>query len=93
MSDNKSQLATFRVEPELWEAFKAQSRKSGKTASDVLNEFVQNYVSSAIAFTETPQLDNLEARIDERVIEAIAPIKQELEELRAELSNLEKFAA
>lgn len=93
MSDNKSQLATFRVEPELWEAFKAQSRKGGKTASDVLNEFVQNYVSSTIASTEKPQLDNLETRIDERVIEAIAPIKAELDELRAELSNLGKSAA
>lgn len=88
MSDNKSQLATFRVEPELWEAFKAQSRKNGKTASDVLNEFVQSYVSGAVASVETPQLDNLESRIDERVIEAIAPIRQELDQIKAALAQL-----
>ena len=80
MSDNKSQLATFRVEPELWEAFKAQARKNGLTASDVLNSFVQSYVSSgsAIAPTEVNQLDNLDARIDEKVIEAIAPLVERL---------------
>lgn len=87
MSDNKSQLATFRIEPELWEAFKAQARKNGKTASDVLTDFVQSYVDggSVIAPTETPQLDNLDTRIDEKVGEAIAPLQQELAELRAML--------
>jgi hypothetical protein len=90
MSDNKSQLATFRIEPELWEAFKAQARKNGKSASDVLLDFVRTYVAggSASAPTEAPQLDNLDARIDEKVIEAIAPIQQELAELKAALVQL-----
>ncbi len=76
MSNNKSQLATFRIEPELWESFKAQARKNGLTASDVLNDFVQTYVAggSAIAPTESPQLDNLDARIDEK----IAPLVERL---------------
>ena len=92
MSDNKSQLATFRVEPELWEAFKSQARKNGLTASDALNEFVQSYVSSGSTTVpiETLQLDNLESRIDEKVNEAIAPILAELELVRTELG---KFAA
>jgi antitoxin component of RelBE/YafQ-DinJ toxin-antitoxin module len=95
MSDNKSQLATFRVEPELWEAFKAQARKNGLTASDVLNDFVQNYVSSG-TIAEPSQLDNLDVRIEEKVIESLAPIQQELAELKAalaELNNLGKSAA
>jgi hypothetical protein len=76
MSDNKSQLATFRIEPELWESFKAQARKNGKSASDVLLDFVKTYVAggSAIAPTEAPQLDNLDARIDEK----IAPLVERL---------------
>lgn len=88
MSDNKTQLATFRIEPELWEAFKAQARKNGRTASDVLTDFVQTYVEggSAITSTVTVQLDNLDFRIDEK----IAPIKAELAELRAQLGE---FAA
>jgi len=83
MSNNKSQLATFRIEPELWESFKAQARKNGLTASDVLNDFVQTYVAggSAIAPTEAPQLDNLDSRIDDK----IAPLRAELEEIKAAL--------
>ncbi len=81
MSENKSQLATFRIEPNLWEAFKAQARKNGKTASDVLIDFVQTYVEggSAITPTETPlQIDNLELCIDEKVVQAIAPLVERL---------------
>ncbi len=89
MSDNKTQLATFRVEPELWKAFKIQARKNGKTASDVLTDFVQSYVTSedVIALTKTAQqIDNLDSRIDEK----IAPIRAELAELKAQLGE---FAA
>jgi uncharacterized protein YceH (UPF0502 family) len=88
VSDNKTQLATFRIEPELWEAFKVQARKNGRTASDVLTDFVQTYVESASALTstESTQLDKLDLRIDEK----IAPIKAELAELRARLGE---FAA
>lgn len=90
MSDIKSQLATFRVEPELWEAFKAQARKDGRTASEVLNEFVQTYIQTrAITPTEAsqPMLDNLETRIDEKVVEALAPIRAELQELKLRLGS------
>jgi hypothetical protein len=90
MSDNKTQLATFRIEPELWEAFKTQARKNGRTASDVLTDFVQSYAASGdaiapIGVTQT-QIDNLDSRIDEK----IAPIRTELAELRAQLGE---FAA
>jgi predicted DNA-binding protein len=90
MSDIKSQLATFRVEPELWEAFKAQARKDGRTASEVLNEFVQSYIQTrVITSTEVaqPVLDNLESRIDEKVVEAIAPLRAELEEIKLRLGS------
>ncbi len=86
MSDTKTQLATFRVEPELWKAFKIQARKNGKTASDVLTDFVQSYVTSedVIALTKTAQqIDNLDSRIDEK----IAPIRTELAEQRAQLGE------
>jgi hypothetical protein len=89
MSDSKTQLATFRVEPELWTAFKVQARKNGKTASDVLTDFVQSYArgGEAIAPTESAhQIDNLDSRIDEK----IAPIRAELAELKAQLGE---FAA
>lgn len=83
MSDNKSQLATFRVEPERWEAFKAQARKNGKTASDVLNEFVQSYIGD-IPVSDATRLgtDNLDSLIDEK----IAPLRAELDEIRSALA-------
>jgi predicted DNA-binding protein len=91
MSDIKSQLATFRVEPELWEAFKAQARKDGRTASEVLNEFVQSYIQTRVITSTTevaqPVLDNLESRIDEKVVEAIAPLRAELEEIKLRLGS------
>jgi hypothetical protein len=87
MSDTKTQLATFRVEPEMWKAFKTQARKNGKTASDVLTDFVQSYVTSGEAIaSDTIQIDNLDSRIDEK----IAPIRAELAELKAQLGE---FAA
>ncbi len=87
MSDTKTQLATFRVEPDLWEAFKTQARKNGRTASDVLTDFVENYVTSGKAIaSDTTQIDNLDSRIDEK----IAPIRAELAELKAQLGE---FAA
>lgn len=87
MSDTKTQLATFRIEPDLWEEFKAQARRNGKTASDALTDFVQNYVTAGDVPTAAfpVELDNIESRLDEKVTEAIAPIRQELAELRAEL--------
>ncbi|NEP56845.1 MAG: hypothetical protein F6K31_07435 [Symploca sp. SIO2G7] len=93
MSDNKSQLATFRVEPELWEAFKAQARRNGKTASDALNEFVQSYVENAA--NEMPystQIDNLDGVLDEKVENVIAPIRAELAELKAALGKYQRAA-
>ncbi|MBD1930433.1 MULTISPECIES: hypothetical protein [Cyanophyceae] len=86
MSENKTQLATFRIEPELWEEFKAQARRNGKTASDALTDFVQSYVEAGdMPAVPSLQLDDIESRLDEKVTEAIAPIRQELAELRAEL--------
>ncbi|MBD2006994.1 MULTISPECIES: hypothetical protein [Cyanophyceae] len=94
MSDTKTQLATFRIEPDLWEEFKAQARRNGKTASDALTDFVQNYIGAGDApAAPTLQLDDIESRLDEKVSEAIAPINQELAELRAELRGKLRRAA
>lgn len=84
MSDKT--LATFRLDPELWEAFKLQARKNGQTASDALTDFVKGYVAGTDtrpSQPETSNLDNLDARIDER----INPLRAELTELRAVLEE------
>jgi hypothetical protein len=44
----KNQLATFRVDPEVWTRFKVKCLENGKSASQALSEFVE-------AYTGTPQ--------------------------------------
>ena len=62
----------------MWKAFKTQARKNGKTASNVLTDFLQNYVTGGDAIaSDTIEIDNLDSRIDEK----IAPIRAELAEL------------
>lgn len=85
MSDKQQQLATFRLPLKLWEAFKAQARRNGLTASEVLTNYVQDYVGGVgpSSQPELENLDNLDARIDEK----ITPIREELAELRAALGK------
>ncbi|MEQ9236731.1 hypothetical protein [Coleofasciculus chthonoplastes] len=43
----KAKTATIRIEPELWEQFKQEARKQGRTASDVIIDFVQQFVENS----------------------------------------------
>mgnify|MGYP000167501832 CR=1 FL=1 len=89
MSDTRSQLATFRIEPDVWEAFKAQARRNGKTASDVLNEFCKSYSEgSGEAIASTERIDDIDSRIDEKLL----PLQQQLDELRGLLGKHQRVA-
>ena len=90
MSDNKTQLATFRIESELWDGFKAQARRNGKTASDVLNEFVRAYVEKAEPIPS--QIDNLDELIDDKIEDVVSPIRAELAELKTLLGKYQRAA-
>jgi hypothetical protein len=75
-------LATFRLDPALWSAFKNMAAASGSNASAVLTEFVRSYlapqpINESTAPIPNPQpptpnsqplhLDNLDTVIDERL--------------------------
>jgi hypothetical protein len=75
-------LATFRLDPALWEAFKNMAAASGSNASAVLTEFVRSYLApqpvnesaAPVPNTQLPipnsqsaYLDNLDGIIDERL--------------------------
>lgn len=88
-------LATFRIDPLVWEAFKNMAAASGSNASAILTEFVRSYVApNSQSPTPNPQplhLDNLDGIIDERLDKrGLKPeiIKEQLEEHTATLNEL-----
>ena len=86
MTDNKT-LATFRLDVQLWEAFKAEAAKNGTNASAVLIAYCRDYVSAASRQVSSSRIDentspididNLDERIDKSVQDAMAETRAEL---------------
>ena len=86
MTDNKT-LATFRLDTQLWEAFKAEAAKNGTNASAVLIAYCRDYVSEASRQvsnsridenTSAIDIDNLDERIDKRIQDAVADARASL---------------
>ncbi|NJL43228.1 MAG: hypothetical protein HC935_07650 [Pseudanabaena sp. SU_2_4] len=63
---NKGTLATFRVESDLWEQFKARATENRYSASALLLQFVEDYVLGNVpdAIDGNTRIDNLDRRID-----------------------------
>ena len=86
MTDNKT-LATFRLNVELWEAFKAEAVKNGTNASAVLIAYCKDYISGVSRQvssncidenTSTIDIGNLDNCIDKRVQDAVAEARAQL---------------
>ncbi|MBN3875148.1 MULTISPECIES: hypothetical protein [unclassified Nostoc] len=77
-------LATFRIDPDKWESFKALTTSNGSTASAVLLQFVDNCLDANQIPSKSAHasLDNIEALIDKRIEESLAEVRSQLEELR-----------
>ncbi|WP_375468109.1 hypothetical protein [uncultured Nostoc sp.] len=82
-------LATFRIEPEKWELFKALATSNGSTASAAFLQFVDscldaNEIPSASSAHISPS--RIEALIDKRIENSLAvsltEVRSQLEELR-----------
>lgn len=88
MSGDSKQLATFRLDSELWEAFKQEARRNGKSASDVLVEFVASYVKNASG-AAIQQIDNLEklleSHLDELLSDRLSPLTSRIAALEEAL--------
>lgn len=90
MRDNKT-LATFRLDAQLWEAFKAEAAKNGTNASALLLAYCRDYVSGESRQVSSSRIDkcidevsprididNLDERIDRQVQDAMAEARAEL---------------
>lgn len=86
MRDNKT-LATFRLDAQLWEAFKAEAAKNGTNASAALIAYCRDYASGASRQVSSSHIDetfpsididNLDERIDKRIQDAMAAAQAEL---------------
>lgn len=47
-------LATFNIDTETWEAFKAKARENGANASSLLNQWVKAYLENLDSLDITP---------------------------------------
>lgn len=73
MSDKT--LATFKIEPDKWEAFKQQATEAGSNASAMLKDFIDAYLDGRIEVKPDGSIDtetNLDGRI-EAVLERLIP--------------------
>lgn len=97
MKDKDKTLATFRINPKQWEAFKAMASGEGSNASAILNDFVGWY----LAGNRINQLDNnldlnldaINEKIDKRIDEMLdnkldTHIDKKLDEVLNELEEL-----
>jgi hypothetical protein len=70
-------LATFRIDPDKWEAFKALASERGNNASAMLVEFVEDCVGGN---TRPAQTTDTNSKIDERIDERIRDIDNRIDE-------------
>ncbi|MEM9925115.1 MAG: hypothetical protein AAF915_15415 [Cyanobacteria bacterium P01_D01_bin.50] len=101
MKDKDKTLATFRVEPKQWEAFKTMASDESSNASAVLNDFVAWYLAGNRINKTDNNIDNnldkihehidkriyetLDKKLDERIDKKLDVVMKELEELREKL--------
>ena len=71
-------LATFRVDPERWQAFKGKAKAKGSNASTVLIQFVTAYLDKNI--DGNIDKSNIDRDLDEKIENAIAKLRNELTE-------------
>jgi len=82
-------LATFRIDPDLWEQFKTQAANNGTNASAALIKFCRDYANGVYIQSSRQSLDEIEAsiytnsenldeRIDKRVLDAVADARTDL---------------
>jgi hypothetical protein len=80
---DKSQLATFRIDPETWEAFKRKARQKGATASEELVKFVESYLEGDSIPVQPVSIESRLADIEIRLARLEEEKGEDLGELAA----------
>ena len=86
MAKNKS-LRTFQIEDSVWNKFRMKAGSKGKSASSVLVELVNNYITSTpdqIDNTDTNYITYINNKVDELRKELLTVI----EELKLDRANI-----
>ena len=76
---NEMALATFKVLTSKWEKFKAISKSKGKTASFILNEFIDQTIAAEENLPPKPSPDTV--NIQNEIRKAIAPLVARIDAL------------
>lgn len=79
----ESKLATFKIDPQLWDEFKAKASVNKSNASAVLKTFVEQYLRGSLDPNLDGNLDSIEQHIDARIDERLRDIDERLGELSA----------
>ena len=82
---NEKQLATFKIDGDEWQAFKARARTQGTNASALIKRFIQLYMDGEIKFDSAHQLEQLLQHAE--VLQRIATLEQ-----RMDITPVEKDA-
>ena len=86
MAKNKS-LRTFQIEDSVWNQFKRKAGSTGKSASSVLVELVNNYINS-IPDEINDTANNYITYINNKVDEVRKELLTVIEELKLDISNI-----
>lgn len=79
----KDRLATFRIDPDLWEAFKNKANSNQTSASALLNNFIRAYLADRVEFTTQDIEQQIEAIASRIVDERFREVSDRLGELSA----------
>lgn len=82
----ESKLATFKCDPEVWDAFKTKAAESKTNASAVLKSFIQAYLDGRIDLRADRGRDARQD-IDERIEANLDVLRSELRTEIQELSD------
>ncbi|MFM7370992.1 MAG: hypothetical protein ACKO2Z_25035, partial [Sphaerospermopsis kisseleviana] len=84
MKPKLDKLASFRINSERWEKFKEVAENQGKTATDLLNEYIDRVigVGVGVGVADAPKLpiQDIDKRIDVRVSAAIQNIDKRIDD-------------
>ena len=77
----QERLATFKIDSDRWESFKAKAQGDNTNASELLKRFIDAYLQGSIDAGIDGSLDRIDSNLDQRIDRAIAPLVEQIREL------------
>ncbi|MFM6038935.1 MAG: hypothetical protein ACKPBC_15470 [Sphaerospermopsis kisseleviana] len=85
MKPKLDKLASFRINSERWEKFKEVAENQDKTATDLLNEYIDRVIGVGVGVADAPStpkvsMQDIDKRIDARISAAIQEIDKRIDD-------------